>query len=130
MNGDIVKDFSGDKLVYFKPTDEWRIHKGIDIRAKVGTQVKAVLDGYVDKIESDSNSGTTVIIKHSKREKSVYKNLANQDVVMPNQIIKQGDVIGVVGDVAGCGGDSHLHFEIMKDDRAVNPQNYVQFNSK
>ena len=92
--------------------------------------MKAVLDGYVDKIESDSKSGTTVVIKHSKREKSVYKNLANQDIVMPNQIVKQGDVIGVVDDVAGCGGDSHLHFEIMKDDRAVNPKNYIKFNSK
>ncbi|MBP5426334.1 MAG: peptidoglycan DD-metalloendopeptidase family protein [Clostridiales bacterium] len=128
VNGDIIREFSGDKLVYFKAMDEWRIHKGLDIKSRLGTPVKAVMDGYVEDIQNDSENGATVIIRHSKKIASVYKNLANDNLVMPNQIIKQGDIIGVVGDKSRCSNDNevHLHFEILKNEKLVNPQNYIK----
>lgn len=129
LGGKIANDYSCDKLIYSKTLDEWRVHQGIDITAKEGTNVKAVLDGYVEEIKSDDEYGVTVVIRHSKSLASVYKNLANEIVVLPNQIIKQGDVIGLVGNTGKIETDlsSHLHFEMLKDNKLIDPKIYIQF---
>ena len=129
LAGEIINDFSDDKLIYSKTLDEWRVHQGIDITAKEGTNVKAVLDGYVEEIKNDDEYGVTVVVRHSKSLVSVYKNLANEIVVLPNQIIKQGDVVGLVGNTGKIETDlsHHLHFEMLKNNKLVDPKIYIQF---
>lgn len=130
LSGEIANDFSDEKLTYSKTLDEWRVHQGIDVLAKEGTNVKAVFDGYVEEIKNDDEYGTTVVIRHTKSLVSVYKNLANEILVLPNQIIKQGDVIGLVGNTAKIESEisPHLHFEMIKNKKLVDPNNYIQFN--
>lgn len=132
LSGEISSDYSDEKMVYVKTLDEWRVHQGIDILAKEGTNVKAVSDGYVEQIKNDDEYGVTVIVRHSNSVASVYKNLANEILVLPNQIIKQGNVVGLVGKSSKIESEiaPHLHFEMLKNNKLVDPKNYIQFNGK
>lgn len=125
--GEVTFNYSQDKLVYSKTLEEWRTHSGIDVAADRGTPVKAVADGVVSEVKSDPRFGITVIIDHQNGIKTVYANLAGDDMVSPNQKVKQGDVIGSVGNTAAFESveQTHLHFEVLKGNAPVNPATYL-----
>lgn len=125
--GHIVLEYAMDKLVYSKTLEDWRTHSGIDIASSRGTSVKAAADGIVTDIKKDPRFGITVIIDHKNGFKTVYSNLAGDDVVYPNQRVKQEDIVGAVGDTAVFESveESHLHFEILKNNDPVNPADYL-----
>lgn len=125
--GSIIYDFSMDKLAYSVTLNDWRTHKGIDIAASRGTAVKAVADGVVIDVYEDPRLGFTVVIDHENGLKTVYSNLASGDMVVPNQIVTQGESIGSVGNTASfeIALEPHLHFEVLKDDQIVDPKLYL-----
>ncbi len=125
--GQISFGYAEDKLVYSKTLEDWRTHSGVDIAAERGTPVKAVADGVVADIKNDPLYGVIVIIDHKDGTKSLYANLASDDAVSPNQKVKQGDVIGAVGNSASLESaeQSHLHFEVLKNDETVDPIAYL-----
>ncbi|HHW47938.1 MAG TPA: M23 family metallopeptidase [Clostridiaceae bacterium] len=125
--GEITFDYARDKLVYSKTLEEWRTHDGIDIAAALGTPVKAVADGVVSEIKKDPRYGYTIIIDHQNGLKTVYANLASDEMVTPNQKVKQEEIIGSVGDTAlfESAEQSHLHFEVLKDNVLVDPKAYL-----
>jgi len=127
VHGEIILEFAVDKLVFSKTLNEWRAHTGVGISSERGTPVKAVADGVVTSIKNDPRLGVTIIVEHSKDLKTVYANLASDDMVTPNQKVKQGEVIGCVGDTAAfkAADPSHLHFEVLKDNQPVNPVEYL-----
>lgn len=127
VSGDITNEFAQDKLIYSRTMEDWRAHGGIDIESSRGTVVKAVADGMVSEVNNDSKLGITVIIDHGNGLKSVYANLADDDMVTPNQILKRGDNIGCVGDTATFESvdPTHLHFEVWKDGKPVDPVTYL-----
>ena len=125
--GEISFEYAQDKLVYSKTLDEWRSHAGLDLKADRGTPVKVVADGVVTEIKNDPRLGVTIIVDHLNGLKTVYANLANGDMVSPNQKVKQGEVIGAVGNTASfeAADPSHLHFEVLKNNKNVNPSDYL-----
>ncbi len=125
--GDVTFEFAKDKLVYSKTLEEWRTHDGVDIAADRGTPVKAAADGVVSEIKNDPRYGVVVIIDHKDGIKTVYSNLASDDMVTSNQKVKQGDIIGSVGDTAifESAEQSHLHFEVLVDNESVDPVAYL-----
>lgn len=125
--GDICFEYAKDKLVYSKTLEEWCSHEGIDYAADRGTPVKAAADGVVSEIKNDPRYGIVVVIDHKNGLKTVYANLAADDMVTTNQKIKQGEVIGCVGNTAAfeSADQSHLHFEVLKDNEIVNPAQYL-----
>lgn len=125
--GNIISDFAMDKLAYSKTLEDWRVHSGIDIAAARGTAVKAVADGVVCDSYYDPKMGNTIVIDHGNGFKTVYSNLASLDIVLPNEIVHQGDTVGAVGDTAlfEVAQEPHLHFEVIKDDKVVNPKLYL-----
>jgi murein DD-endopeptidase MepM/ murein hydrolase activator NlpD len=125
--GEISFDYAMDRLVYSKTLDEWRTHRGIDISSSMGTPVKAVADGVVTQIKHDPRFGITIVIEHKSGLKTVYCNLANDSMVVPNQKVRQGEVISSIGDTAlfEIAEPAHLHFEVWKDDVPVDPKDYL-----
>lgn len=125
--GDIICDFAIDKLVYSKTLEDWRVHCGIDIAATRGTAVKAVANGVILDMKNDPKLGNTIIIDHENGFRTVYSNLASIDMVLPNQIIAQGETIGSVGDTATFEivQEPHLHFEVLRGDVLVDPKLYL-----
>lgn len=125
--GDISFEYAQDKLLYSKTLNEWRAHPGIDIKADRGTPVKVVADGVVSEIKNDPRLGVLIIVDHLNGIKTVYANLANGDMVSPNQKVKQGEVIGAVGNTASfeAAEPPHLHFEVLKNNKNVDPSDYL-----
>lgn len=126
--GKVTFDFSIDKLVFSKTLNEWRTHSGVDISSDRGSPVRAVQDGIISEIRNSPSFGISVIIEHTSNFKTVYANLASDNMVSVNQIIKQGDVIGCIGNTANFESleEPHLHFEVLKDSEPVNPKKYLK----
>lgn len=129
-SNDVVMAFSnGGAPVYSKTLDQYSSdHSGVDIKAEVGKDVKAAMDGKVIKIYNDGKLGQTIVIQHSNNIETRYSNLAEKVAVTKNQTVKSGQVIGNVGKTASfeVDDDPHVHFEIWKDGKCVDPTQYLK----
>ncbi len=122
----VIKDYS-QTAVYSETMGDWRAHTGIDYKADIGHDVKAVWKGEVTRVYADKLWGNTVEISHSDKLKSVYKNLDENILVREGQAVDGGQVIGYVGKSADIERleEPHLHFEILHEDVKINPTSYV-----
>ncbi len=125
--GKVIFEFAEDKLVYSPTLEDWRTHSGVDLAADRGTPVKAVADGIVYEVKNDPRFGITILLDHQNGIKTVYSNLASDKTVVPNQKIKQGDIIGSIGNTSSfeSAEQPHLHFEVLKNNIPVNPSAYL-----
>jgi lipoprotein NlpD len=101
-----------------------RPHDGIDISAPKGTPIRAAEKGKV--IYSDdgiSGYGNLIIIQHSGGFHTVYGHNSRNRVDVDEQVNKW-QVIAEVGNTGRATG-YHLHFEIRKNQRAVDPMHYL-----
>ena len=91
-----------------------RQHIGIDISTPGSVPILATQDGTVYLKEEtphlDSGYGYYVLLAHNNGYKSLYGHMTSSRPVGNGQFVRQGDVIGYMGD-SGAGGH-HLHFEI------------------
>ena len=125
VNGTIFAAFSGDELVYNKTMDDWRTHNGIDIPANRDNAVKAATDGTVTAIYADGMLGNVIEIDNGKYTVR-YCGLGDNLLCKKGDVVKQGDSIGVVGEVPlESSEESHIHLEILKDGVWQNPNNYL-----
>lgn len=130
VNGDISLEFAKDTLVYSKTLEEWRAHTGIDLAADRGTPVKAVADGVVVDVRNDKYYGISIVVDHGDDIQTVYRNLASDEIVSVNEKVKQGQVIGSIGNTAldESSEQPHLHFEVLKNNVSVDPLTYLPQN--
>lgn len=128
VEGEVIKEYAKDKLVYSNTLGEWIVHDGIDIKANKTTVVKASAEGTVKSIKNDPRYGLTVIIEHSNGLTSVYSNLLTAEFVVEGEKVKQGQTIGTVGTTATfeISDEPHLHFEIRKDGNSLDPTLYLK----
>ncbi len=128
VEGEIIKEFAKDNLVYSTTLEEWVTHLGVDIKADKTTVVKAAADGVVRSIKNDPRYGLTVVINHDDQYQTVYSNLLTAEFVVEGESITQGQTIGTVGNTAvfEVSDESHLHFEILKDSVQVDPNIYIK----
>lgn len=129
IEGEILRDFATDTLVYSETLQEWVTHNGIDIKADKTSVVTASADGTVESIKNDPRYGLTVIIKHDGGYETVYSNLLTAEFVVEGEEVTQGQTIGTVGNTATfeISDDYHLHFEITKDGNYVDPKLFIEF---
>lgn len=127
VNGSVIAPYSVEALAYDETMGDWRTHAGLDIAAALGTQVKATADGTVSAIYQDDLMGTTIEIDHSNGLISVYSNLAEIPTVSVGDAVSTGSILGSVGRTAAAesGRESHLHFAMLQDGKAVNPEDYL-----
>ncbi|MFA5523156.1 MAG: M23 family metallopeptidase [Tissierellales bacterium] len=125
--GNLGMDYADSTLVYSKTLDQWTTHYGIDIKAKEGTAVKVVLDGTVKAIEKDTDLGIVITIDHGNGLETKYGCLSTDEMVTLGQKLKKGDAISGIGKGAGIElvEGSHLHFEVIKNGKNVNPKDYL-----
>ncbi len=128
VEGEIIREFAKDKLVYSNTLGEWVTHNGLDIKADKTTVVKASAEGTIKSIKNDPRYGLTVVIEHVNGFTTVYSNLLTAEFVVEGESIKQGQTIGTVGNTATfeIADDAHLHFEIAKDGEALDPELYLK----
>lgn len=128
VDGEIMKEYAKDNLVYSNTLEEWVTHLGIDIKAEKTTVVKSAEAGKVKSIKNDPRYGLTVVIEHDDGYQTVYSNLLTAEFVVEGENVDKGQTIGTVGNTASfeSGDEAHLHFELLKDSVQVDPSIYVK----
>jgi murein DD-endopeptidase MepM/ murein hydrolase activator NlpD len=106
-----------------------KMHKGVDFAAPTGTPIVAAGDGEVDKISKGGTYGNYIRIRHKNGYKTAYAHMQKFAKGMQTGTrVNQGDVIGYVGSTGRSTGP-HLHFEVLHNDKHVNPINMKDFGS-
>lgn len=126
-NGELLRGYASENLVYSETLQEWITHTAIDIKAPKTTVVKAAEAGVVENIKNDPRYGLTIIVSHSKNYKTVYSSLLSTEFVNVGDKVEKGQSLGSVGNTAAfeIADEPHLHFEIIKDGEKVDPTLYI-----
>lgn len=99
------------------------VHRGVDIRAVEGTPVRTMAAGRVRFAGWMDGYGNVVWIDHPGRVMSVYAHLS--DINLPvGRSVENGELVGATGSTGTVSGP-HLHFEVWKGGRQVDPVVYL-----
>ncbi|MDL1957215.1 MAG: peptidoglycan DD-metalloendopeptidase family protein [Candidatus Desulfofervidus auxilii] len=129
----LATPLSWPTLGYISSRFGWRIHPitgkkdfhgGVDISAPAGTPVRSTANGVVVYAGRTKFNGNFVIIEHGYGYTTLYAHLKKY-IVRVGQKVKRGDIIGYVGST-GLATGPHLHYEIWKNKRRVNPLPYIK----
>jgi len=100
-----------------------KFHYGLDFSAPEGTEIFATGDGVVVKSKRLYNGyGRHIVIRHGFGYETLYAHMS-KSLVRKGDRVKRGQVIGLVGST-GTSTSSHLHYEVHKDGKKVNPSHY------
>jgi hypothetical protein len=104
-----------------------KFHEGMDFTAKTGTPVFATGDGVIQRADnSASGFGNHIVIRHGFGYETLYAHLSKYKSRV-GQRVKRGDIIGYVGST-GRSEAPHLHYEVHKNGKVVNPLNFYYGN--
>jgi murein DD-endopeptidase MepM/ murein hydrolase activator NlpD len=98
-------------------------HTGIDISTKPGTPIHASADGIITFSGWSGANGNLVAIEHGFGYSTFYAH-CKKSVVNVGQVVKRGDVIAYVGSTGSSTGP-HLHYEIWKEGKIMNPKPFI-----
>jgi murein DD-endopeptidase MepM/ murein hydrolase activator NlpD len=100
-----------------------KMHRGVDFSAPIGTEIYATADGKIAFAGVGSDGyGRKVVINHGFGYQTLYAHMSRV-AVKKGQTIKRGQLIGFVGNT-GKSTAPHLHYEVIKNNYAVNPVNF------
>ena len=104
-------------------TKKRTFHAGIDISCPEGTPVYAPANGVVSFRGFRDGFGNMLVLNHGNELKTRYGHLYKFNV-SKGQRVKRGDLIAYVGNT-GRSTAPHLHFEIHKNEKSINPMKYI-----
>lgn len=100
-----------------------KMHTGMDFNAAIGTPIYATGDGVVDRADAEAAGyGSHVVINHGFGYQTLYGHMSKM-LVKPGQVVKRGEIIGLVGN-SGISSGPHVHYEVIRNGEKVNPVNY------
>jgi murein DD-endopeptidase MepM/ murein hydrolase activator NlpD len=99
-------------------------HQGIDIVASKGTPVRAAADGTIVDVGPRGAYGRFVLVRHTDGIETAYAHLSRfAPDLKAGRTVQQGEIIGFVGST-GRSNAPHLHYELRKDGKAVDPLSF------
>ena len=126
-NQDLTRMASGYGYRTDPFTKKRRFHYGMDFSARKGTPIYATGNGVVKRADNRSSGyGKHIRIDHGFGYISLYAHLSKYNV-RRGQRVKRGDIIGYIGNTGRSVGP-HLHYEIFKDKKKINPLNFYYGN--
>ena len=96
-----------------------RMHAGVDLAAAYGSPIAAAADGRVLSAGWRGGYGRAVLIQHAGGVETMYGHMS-RIAAAAGSMVRRGQVIGYVGST-GLSTGPHLHYEVLKGGRAVNP---------
>ena len=112
----------GKRIDPFTGKTAW--HNGVDFAGKVGADIIAVASGVITTAQSRTGYGKTVEINHGGGYKTRYAH-AKELFVDVGDVVRKGDLIAAMGSTGRSTGP-HVHFEVFKNGRTVDPAAYLQ----
>ncbi len=104
-------------------TGAWTMHWGLDISTNMGNPIMATADGIVIKVVTDRYLGKNVTVSHGNGYTTIYGHMSNF-AVKAGQKVKRRDIIGYIGQTGKAAGP-HVHYEVFKDGKRVDPRNFL-----
>ena len=125
---EVLRKYSEDMPSYSKTLDVWEIHKGLDIAAKDGAEIKSILDGTVKSVYSDERYGTSIELSYADGLTVIYSGIKENVSLEKGDAVKEGDCIGYVGNTTNVENEdgTHVHIEAYKNDKAINPLSLLE----
>ncbi len=108
--------------------DTEQVHNGVDYAATLGTPIRATAPGIVEDVSNDKYFGLVVTVKHGFGMSTRYGH-CSQILVSQGDHVDRGQTIALVGNT-GRSSAPHLHYEVLKDGKNVNPANYTFSNEE
>lgn len=100
-----------------------KMHFGVDFTTPTGTDIYCTGNGVVSKVKrSRRGFGNHVIVDHGFGYETLYAHMSEIDV-REGQKVNRGDIVGKVGNT-GTSTAPHLHYEVHKDGKRINPINF------
>ncbi len=97
-----------------------RKHEGVDFAAPIGTPIYAAGDGVIEFVGKKGGYGNFVTVRHNKQFKTNYAHMSRFANIKVGSKVRQKQVIGYIG-MTGITSGPHLHFEVVKDGKKINP---------
>ena len=98
-----------------------KLHRGVDFAAPKGTPVYAGGNGVIEFAGRNGGYGKYIRIRHNNEYKTAYAHLNSfKKGISKGKRVNQGDIIGYVGSTGRSTG-SHLHYEILYQNKQINP---------
>ena len=115
-----IKPSKGFIINEFNPDEG---HFGIDFAVQTGTSIYASQGGLIIFADFTIDDGYKIIIQHENNYISVYKHCSSI-LKKERDLVVQGELIGISGNSGENTTGPHLHFEIWKDGRPINPEEF------
>ncbi|MGE5804818.1 MAG: M23 family metallopeptidase, partial [Ignavibacteria bacterium] len=124
-----IGDNQNKDIYFIKPVDGFisrdfnpeKGHMGIDVVARTGTPVYAAANGYVVFSDYTIDDGYSLIINHSNDYITVYKHCSSL-LKRQRESVLQGELIALSGNTGEKTSGPHLHFEVWKNGKPINPK--------
>lgn len=135
VEGALLRGYTYPKPVKISENEQ-RTIAGIDVEAKIGTDVKASAEGIVESVgKGTEQEGIYILIKHANGMKSKYCNLDAKTLVNKGDKVTNSTVIGKVGQSVKIFGDEYfkeyLNIQILNaNNEQVDPLKYLDYKSK
>jgi len=121
VKGDISKSYSDCELQHSETYGDMRLHTGIDILCKSGSNIKAAGGGIVKSVSDDALYGRIITIENSDGITIKYCGMASVNV-NEDDTVATGDIIGTSGEVPSeCADKPHIHIEVLVDGKIASP---------
>lgn len=121
VNGGWISSNFGSRM--HPMTGKKQFHQGVDIPGKLGTEVLAVADGVVTRATNSGNYGWVVEIDHGDNYTTLYSH-NRKNLVSEGETVVKGQAIAEVGSTGRSTGP-HVHFEVLKNNRNINPVKFL-----
>ncbi|MEM7106732.1 MAG: M23/M56 family metallopeptidase [Bacteroidota bacterium] len=122
-----LKKISSSYGIHTHPIEKNEVlHKGVDMVSEMGTPVYATASGNVQLAEFDEKHGYFIKLRHSEVYQTQYSHLQSF-AIMKGAFVERGQLIGFVGN-SGVSMGPHLHYEVHKDGKAVDPKDYFNLD--
>lgn len=115
VKGEITAGFDADHF-----------HMGIDLAAKAQSEIRAAAEGIVIFSKFTRENGYTIWILHPSGYKTSYKHNSLLYASV-GQFVSQDEIIAVIGNTGESSTGPHLHFELWRDNVALDPAKFIRF---
>ena len=133
-NGDYISVKSNGSIHFYSPLsgdftekyDRLKNHFGVDIISNKGEFIHSISEGVVVLSNWTKETGYVIAVQHSEGFLSLYKH--NSRLLKEvGDLVKIGDPIAIIGNSGELSTGPHLHFELWKNGKSVDPENYISF---
>lgn len=128
LGTEVIREYSEKEPSYSKTLDLWEVHRGIDVSADEGYEVKSLLDGKVVNVFKDDKHGISVKVESTDNVVVIYSNLDEKTNVKKGQEVTEGQVLGTVGNTTSVESEDgiHVHVEAFNGEESIDPMTLIK----